>query len=175
MASFTVYYIFYIIEFASCLMCLKVEMIVRWLIDISSSSPMAKRPHDFPPMMAVKVRRQKGVRIRTITVPDSDDENPPPNIGVEFARSVKTRVSTAGKAESVTMKAVRIFEAKDVRQDNLEPLVHDHEEVIAEDPIPTKKARKQRTKKNDSVRPFVFTQHFYTNGQRVSRPRCKPG
>ena len=127
---------------------------------------MAKRPHDSSRgiTVKVKVKRQKGVRVRTVTVLDSDDERPPSNSNIEYARSVRTRASTAGKAESVTMKAVRIFEAKDVLQGEPEPFVHNHEEVISEDPVPTKKARKQRKKYNDSVRRIVFTQNLCTNG-----------
>jgi len=124
---------------------------------------MAKRPHDSSRGITVKVKRRKGVRIRTVTVPDSDDERPPSNNSIEYARSVRTRASTAGKAESVTTKTVRILEAKDVRQDDPEPSADNHEEVIEENPIPTKKAKKQRKKKNDSVRRIVFTQPFYTN------------
>ena len=125
---------------------------------------MSKRPHDTSRGITVKVKRRKGIRVRIVTAPDSDGERPLSNNDIEYARSVKTRASTAGKAENVTMKAVRIFEAKDVRQDDPEPFVHDHEEVIPEGPVPTKKTRKQRKKKNDSVRCIVFTQYFYTKG-----------
>ena len=125
---------------------------------------MAKRPHESSRGVIVKVKRRNGVRVRTVTVPDSDDERPPSNNKIEYARSVKTRASVAGKAETVTVKAVRIFEAEGVRQDDPEPFIHNHEELIAGDPVPTKKARKQWKKKNDSVRRIVFTLHFYTNG-----------
>ena len=125
---------------------------------------MAKRPLDSSRGFTVKIKRRKGARVRIATVPDSDDEGPPSNNNLEYARSVKTRASTAGKAESVTMKSVRIFETKDTRQEDLEPSVCNHEEVIAGDPPTTKKAKKQQKKKNDSVGRIVFTQCFYTNG-----------
>lgn len=141
----------------------QIETPVRWLIDIPSPSPMAKRPHTSSGGIVVKVKRHKGVRIRTATAPDSDDERPPSNNSIEYARSVRTRVSTAGKAESVITKAVRIFKAKDIYRDDPGPFIGDHEEVIAEDRVPTKKAKRQRKNKNDSVRGIIFTQTFYTN------------
>ena len=73
------------------------------------------------------------------------------------------------------MKTVRILEAKDVRQDVPEPFVDDYEEVIAGNPIPAKKAKKQRKKKNDSVCRLVLTQPFYTNcfpDQDANLARC---
>ena len=85
-------------------------------------------------------------------MPDLDDDNPVSNVDTEYVRSVKTRVSAAGKAESVMMKSVRIFEAKETPKDNPGPVVDDCEEVITENLIPTKKAKMQRKRGNDSVR-----------------------
>ena len=123
----------------------------------SSSSLMAKRPHESGGT-TVKVKRQNGIRIRTVTVPDSDDDNPVLKVDTEYARLFKTRVSAAGKAENVTMKTLQIFEAKEVPQDNPEPIANDCEAVITENPTSTKKAKKQRKRGNDSV--SVFCIHY---------------
>ena len=111
---------------------------------------MAKRPHDSRGT-AVKIKRRNGIRIRTVTAPDSDDDNSASNVDTEYARSFKTRVSAAGRAESVTMKSVRISEARELPQGDPDFVVNDYEEVIMEKPISSKKAKKRRKVGNDSV------------------------
>jgi len=106
----------------------------------------------------VKVKKRKGVKVRTVNVPESDDEAPPPNVDTEYARLLKTRVATSGKADSVTMNTLRLNEVKDTtHSDALELAPNTCDESIADNTIPGMPAKKPRKKMNDSVRYTVFT------------------
>jgi hypothetical protein len=123
----------------------------------SLSPLMAKRHGDSVHGANPKVKKRKGIKVRTISVPDSDDEGPPPNVNAGFARLLKTRVSTSGKAESVTMSSLPLFEVKNSAHDDSEPVIDDHEAVLVENKIPSKTAKKRRKKVNDSVRSATST------------------
>ena len=102
------------------------------------------------------VKKRKGIRVCTITIPDSDEENPALDVNTEYVRLLKTRVAPSGKADSVAMDSLALFEVKDVtHDDSLEPTINGHEEIAAEGTmegaIPATTAKKRR-KKNDSVR-----------------------
>ena len=141
---------------------------------------MAKRPGDSTHRVSVKVKRRKGVKIRTVTVLDPDKEGPPPNVKVEYARLLKTRVTTSGKADSVTMHTLPLFEAKEVvHSGSQEPATPSyHEGIIVGDPIPATTAKKrQRKKMNDSVRLVSIDQSPYANDsldEDVHIPGCTP-
>jgi len=122
---------------------------------------MAKRPGNSTNGVSVSVKKRKGIKIQTFRVPDSEDEeDPPPNIQTEYARLLKTRVTTSGKIDSVTMKTLRLFEAKDVAHDSSGPTVDFPGEVMLENALPaeTLPAKKKRKKANDSVRTLY---HIY--------------
>lgn len=119
---------------------------------LSFPSPMAKRYADSAHGVKIKVKKQKGIRVRTASVLDSDAEDAPPDIDTEYARLLKTRVATSGKADSVTMNSLQLFEVKDVPHSDPEPTIDSHGEVVVESAIPPTTAKKPRKKKNDSVR-----------------------
>jgi len=121
---------------------------------------MAKRHGDPAYGVKVGVKKRKGIKVRTVTVPDSDDEGPS-NVDTEYARLLKTRVTTSGKADSVTMNSLPLFEIKNTTHsdepselcvNSLEP-----DETVAENTAPSKPAKKRRRKANDSVRCTTFT------------------
>jgi len=114
---------------------------------------MAKRHGDSTHGVNVRVKKRKGIKVRTVAVPDSDEENHTPNVNTEYVRLLKTRVATSGKADSVTMDSLALFEVKGVtHNDSSEPTIDGHEEIATEGAIPATTAKKRRKKKNDSVR-----------------------
>jgi hypothetical protein len=115
---------------------------------------MAKRHGDPIHGAGTKVKKRKGIKIRTVIVPDSDDEGPPPNVDAGYARLLKTRVATSGKAESVTTSSLLLFEDKEIVHNDSEPTTDNPEPLVVENTIPSRRARKQRRRKkgNDSVR-----------------------
>ena len=115
---------------------------------------MAKRHGDFIHGAGTKVKKRKGIKIRTVIVPDSDDEGPPPNVDAGYARLLKTHVTTSGKAESVTTSSLLLFEDKEIVHNDSEPTTDNPEPLVVENTIPSRRARKQRRRKkgNDSVR-----------------------
>jgi hypothetical protein len=109
---------------------------------------MSKRGGDSTP--STKVKKRRGVGSRTITVPDSDEEDPPLMANSEYVRVTKTRVGTSGKAERVSTTSVPILEAE---QSNIPtPLEDDVENPVdvIEDVVPAVPAKRQRMV-NDSV------------------------
>jgi hypothetical protein len=118
---------------------------------------MTKRYWDSTRGTGVKVKKRKGMKVRTVNVPDSDDEDPTPKVETEYARLLKTRVATSGKAESVTRNSLPVFEVKAISHNNsLEPTVDSYEEVVVGNATPTTKAKKQRKRVNDSVHCVLF-------------------
>lgn len=130
-----------------------------WLIGISLSPPsMRKRKGDSSTGTKVKVKKLRGVKIRSIAVPDSDDEDQSRKDSPEYARLVKTRVSTLRKADSVTMSSLQLTEDGAPNDDSapitddLGPAVNDNDEATVENvEVPVTTARKERKKANDSV------------------------
>ena len=117
---------------------------------------MSKRHGDTIHGTSVKVKKRKGIRVRTVTIPDSDD--PPPNVTTEYARLLKTRVTTSGKADSTTMKSLPLFEVNDIaRNDSLESTLDSYDEPVVENTVPSMPTKKRRKKANDSVRYTLFT------------------
>ena len=100
---------------------------------------------------ATKVKKRKGVGSRTITIMDSDEEDPLPTPSNDYARMTKTRVGTSGKVEKVSTNSVRLFE---VDQSNpsalLEENADDSAGLVVDDVSPMAPA-KQRKRVNDSV------------------------
>jgi len=139
---------------------------------------MAKQYGDSIRRGNIHIKKRKGIKVRTVNVPDSDEEGPHPNIDVEYARLLKTRVATSGKADSVTMTSLPLFEVKDSARDDSSELTTDrHEEFIVENVIPVTMGKKKRRKKmNDSVRLFLpIKQSSYANDpsdQDANVPGC---
>lgn len=122
----------------------------------SFSPSMTKRHGDSTHGVNVKFKKQKGVKVRTVSIPDSDEEGLTPNVEIEYARLLKTRATTSGKVDSVTMDNLKLFEAKAAAHNEpSDPLTDTHEEFVAET-IPIKIAKKRRKKANDSVRSILF-------------------
>ena len=123
---------------------------------------MAKRHGDSTHGISTKVKKRKGVKVRTVNIPDSDDEGSAPNIDTEYARLLKTRVATSGKAGSITMSNIPLLEIHHIaHDDSLEPISDNREEIVAENTIPSTPAKKRRKKKNDSVCCTLLTKPFY--------------
>lgn len=101
------------------------------------------------------VKKRKGVKIRTVMVPDSDDEGTPSNVNTtDYARLVRTRVTPSGKVGSVTTSSVPLLEVEDIVNDTLPPDVDANhgESAVFEDAVaPIPATRKRRKKENDSV------------------------
>jgi hypothetical protein len=114
-----------------------------------SLSAMSKR--DSTRVRITKVKKRRGVGSRTITVLDSDEEEPLPTTTDEYARVTRTRVTTSGKAERVVTSSVPIFEvdAADIctppEANTTVPV-----DTVVENLIPVVPA-KRREKVNDSV------------------------
>jgi len=124
---------------------------------------MTKRHGDPAYGVKVRVKKRKGIKVRTIAIPDSDDEGPS-NVNTEYARLLKTRATTSGKADSVTMSSLPLFEVKNTTHEDepLEPCLDSEEpdRTVAENtPVASKPAKKRRKKANDSVRCPTFTRH----------------
>jgi len=112
-----------------------------------------------------KLKKRRGVGSRSITVLDSDEEDPP--AADEYARITRTRVSSSGKAERVSTSSIPIFEAKEANIHT--PLENISEDGGAEHVIPVGPAKqKQQKRANDSVSSLtpkalcVLLNHFQT-------------
>jgi hypothetical protein len=79
---------------------------------------MSKRGGDSVRIRSTKVKRRKGVGLRTIVVLSSDDEDSLPTAANDYARVTKTRVGTSGKAGGVVISTVPLFEVEDVEEVN---------------------------------------------------------
>jgi len=86
------------------------------------SPSMTKRHRDSTRGVNTKFKKQKGVKVRTVSIPDSDEEGLPSNVETEYARLLKTRATTSGKVDGVTMNSLTLFEAKAAASnDSLDP------------------------------------------------------
>ena len=100
----------------------------------------------------LQIKKRKGVRTQVILVPDSDDESLPPNVTVDYARLVKTRVDLSGKVGTITATSVRLMEVGDAPEDPPLEVIVDGPDAATEVIVPTVPAtRKRRKKANDSV------------------------
>ena len=121
---------------------------------------MAKRHGDPTRGVSVNVKKRKGIKVRTVNIPDSDDDAPPMKTDTEYARLLKTRVTTSGKVDSVTMDSLPLFEIED--HNLLEQTADYYEAAEAENTIPSVTAKKKRRKKaNDSVSVAVLTTRLF--------------
>ena len=114
---------------------------------------MSKRGSDPTRRGKLQIKKRKGVRTQVILVPDSDDESLPPNVTVDYARVVKTRVDLSGKVGAITATSVCLLEVGDASEDPpLEVIVDGPVDAATEVIVPTVPAtRKRRKKANDSV------------------------
>lgn len=111
---------------------------------------MSKRGGDSTATHATKVKKRKGVGFRTITVPDSDEEDLIPKTSKEYALVTKTRVGASGKADKVSMTSIPIFEVEqssysDPVEENLDDSVNVVKSVVP------KVSTKRQKRVNDSV------------------------
>jgi hypothetical protein len=120
-----------------------------------SLSAMSKRGSAPTRIRSTKVKKRKGVGSRTITVLDSDEENPPAVID-KYARLAKTRVASSGKAEKYTTSTVQISDVE------MHTLLEEDAEVVADPvagyvvPAVPAKMKKKRKRANDSVSGLFF-------------------
>ena len=108
------------------------------------------------------VKKRKGVKIRTIMVPDSDEEGSPSNVNTtDYARLVRTQVTQSGKVGSVTTSSVPLLEVEDILKNTPLPEADTDqwENAVVEDAgALTPATRKRRKKENDSVSLMSRTQ-----------------
>ena len=119
---------------------------------LSALSTMSKRVSHSTLARTTKVKKRKGVGVRTIIVPDSDEEDTLPTDSEEYALVTKTRVGASGRAERVSMTSVPIFEVE--QPDILAPLeenLGDSTEVAKNVDVVLKVPAKRRKRVNDSV------------------------
>jgi len=108
-----------------------------------------------------KVKKRKGIKIRTTVIPDSDEEGLPVNVNTDYARLVQTRVTASGKVGSITTSSVPLLEGEEATED----FSSEADIIRASDPVVdgivtvVQKARKKRKKANDSV---SFTEWTYS-------------
>ena len=100
-----------------------------------------------------KVKKRKGVKIRTVIAPDSDEEDSHSNITKDYARLVQTRVTASGKVGNVTTSSIPLLEVEDTTTDvQLGEDTNRVEETVIEDTVPVVPVTKKKRKKaNDSV------------------------
>ncbi|KAF9780597.1 hypothetical protein BJ322DRAFT_1112587 [Thelephora terrestris] len=104
-----------------------------------------------------KVKKRKGVKIRTVIIPDSDEESPTPNVKMDYARLVQTHVTASGKVGSVTATSVPFVEAAEYLA-NGSMLDIDNDPNLASDipihnVVPEMQVTKMRRKRgNDSTK-----------------------
>ena len=114
---------------------------------------MSKREGDPTHLPIAKVKKRRGVRSRTITVPDSDEEESHPTTSNEYARVTKTRVTSSGKAEKISMNSIPIFEVDQPSEPVLQDENANDSANIVEINVPRRRTAplKRRKKVNDSV------------------------
>ena len=166
------------------MICLKASF-ARTLYPITNHAPplffhtsaMSKRGGESTGTGNPRVKKRKGVKIRTTLIPDSDEEVPTSNVNTDYARWVKTRVTTSGGVESVTMSSVPLVEVADNTNDLPPGVGTEPAADIAPDNATsaTQVARRNRKKENDSV--SLPTHHhslILLTNQRY-RQRCTRG
>jgi hypothetical protein len=102
----------------------------------------------------IKFKKWKGVKVHTISIPDSDsdEESIPPIVNTEYVRLLKTHVTTSGKVDSVIMGSLTLFEIMSaVHDDSLGPSVDTYKEPVVEETIPATTAKKRWKKGNNSI------------------------
>jgi len=113
---------------------------------------MSKRGGDSTYRGNTKVKKRKGVKVRVAVVSDDNEERTPQNTGTDYARLVRTRVTTSGKAGNITTSSVPLLEVEDTAKGL--PTEVDTNPVgdTAEDiPATIRTTRRKKKKANDSV------------------------
>ena len=114
---------------------------------------MSKRGNSPPSKGNTKVKRRKGIKVRAIVIPDSDEGCIPQNVGTDYARLVQTQVKTSGKVGNITTYSVSFLDTEGVANDLLAEVdtndVGDMVENVTLAMIP--KTRRKQRKANDSV------------------------
>lgn len=117
-------------------------------------STMSKRGGDSIRNGYPTVKKRKGVKIRTLAIPDSDEESAPSNVTSDYARLVKTRVKASGEAGSVTTSSILLTEVADITNDPPLEVDTGFTDTVLEDAVLTNRVTtRKRTKANDSVSP----------------------
>jgi len=98
-----------------------------------------------------KVKKRKGVKIRTVAIPDSDGEDPPTNVCTDYARLVQTRVTASGKIGNVTTSCVPLLDEEEAAKDLPEVDTDRAGDPVVDNITVIPTARKKRNKANDSV------------------------
>lgn len=117
---------------------------------------MSKRREDASRKHTTKVKKRRGVGSRTISVLDSDDEDPLPTTTVDYARVTKTRVGTSGKAEKVATSSVQISDVEKVNAHAPQETDMDGSADAVTENVVLVVPAKRRKKVNDSVSGPVF-------------------
>ena len=98
-------------------------------------------------------KKRKSVKARAILIADSDEENPPPNASADYARWVRTRVTSSGQVGSVTTSSVPLADVADITDEPpLEVGTVDARDMDPQGVVPKiQKVQRKRKKANDSV------------------------
>ena len=113
---------------------------------------MSKRRGGSTHIRVTKVKKRKGVGSRTITVLDSDEEEPTATTTSDYARATRIRVGTSGKAERVVTRNIPIVEVEEGEvcaplEGNADVPVN----TVTENVVSVAPAKRRREKANDSV------------------------
>lgn len=100
-----------------------------------------------------KVKKRRGVKIHTTIIPDSDEEDLPSNVDVDYARLVQTRITASGKIGNITMSSIPLLEGEEITGDSsLEAGTNCAEDPVVEDVVTVVSTTQRKQKKvNDSV------------------------
>lgn len=130
------------------------------------NTAMLKRKGDPLRTGTTKVKKRNQVKIRTLLIPDSDEEIPHSNINTTYSQLVKTRVKASGQANSVTSKILPLLEvpgtANDLPEDHAD-YTEDTDTILQTVAPNTSEARKKRKKENDSVSLLIYLQPHFIN------------
>ena len=129
-------------------------------------TPMLKREGRPAHRGNPKVKKYKGVKIRALMVPESNEEDHTSNVKTDYAHLVQTRVTASGKVGGITTSSIPLQEVEDVTNDVLlevhtDCAGHNIGDTVIEDVVPVVPVtRKKRKKANDSVsliQPYLFS------------------
>ena len=99
-----------------------------------------------------KVKKRWGFKICTMIIPDSDEEDLPSNIDMDYARLVQTRIMASGKTGSITTSSIPLPEGEEITGDSsLAAGTNCAEDPVIEDVTVVSTTQRKQKRANDSV------------------------